>query len=196
MGRNCKVTERTGFDRRIEVEMHPRLYSALMTRKGRVLLITAVAVLILGVAVGGHIYGRILANRNIMARDATIQLVRADSQKLKAEINDQAAKLTTLQDKLTKVQAALDAILPSENTYNIVPNQSLIVADGHLTVGLIGSPANQGVNININGKPQLAAAGDVINVALDPSTTCQVEIQSFDMFKAVLTASCAAAKPQ
>ena len=101
-----------------------------------------------------------------------------------------------LQDKLTSVQAALQAIMPSENTYNISPNQSMIVAGGHLTIGLIGSPTNESVNININGKQQLAATGDVIHIALDPSTTCQVGVQSFDMFKAVLTASCAAVKPQ
>ena len=58
--------------------------------------------------------------------------------------------------------------MPSKNTYQIVPNQSLIVADGHLTVGLVGSPTNQDVNININGKQQSVASGDVIEVA--PST--------------------------
>jgi hypothetical protein len=40
------------------------------------------------------------------------------------------------------------------------------------------------------------AAGDVIRVSPDPSTACQVQIQSFDMFKAVLVASCAATKSQ
>jgi hypothetical protein len=85
--------------------------------------------------------------------------------------------------------------MPSENTYNISPNQSIIVADGHLTVGLIGAPTNEGVNININGKQHSAAAGNVIDVALDPSMTCQVGVQSFDAFKAVLTASCATVKP-
>ena len=78
----------------------------------------------------------------------------------------------------------------------IVPNQSLIVADGRLTVGLVGSPANHGITININGKQQKVAAGDVIRVSPDASTACQVQVQSFDMFKAVLVASCAAAKSQ
>jgi hypothetical protein len=86
--------------------------------------------------------------------------------------------------------------MPSENTYGVSPNQSLIVADGHLTVGLIGAPANQSVNININGKQRPAAAGDVIDVAPDPSTSCQVRLQSFDMFKAIITATCTAMKPQ
>jgi hypothetical protein len=86
-------------------------------------------------------------------------------------------------------------ILPTENTYNINPNQSLVVANGRLTVGLVGSPTNDSVNLNINGKTQSAPVGAVITSVLDPSTTCQVGVQSFDMFKAVLTATCAAAKP-
>jgi hypothetical protein len=77
-----------------------------------------------------------------------------------------------------------------------MPNQSLIVADGRLTIGLIGPPTNESLNININGKHQSAATGDVINIALEPPITCQVKVQSFDMFKAVLTASCAGAKAQ
>jgi hypothetical protein len=40
------------------------------------------------------------------------------------------------------------------------------------------------------------AAGDIIQVSPDPSTACQVQIQSFDMFKAVLVATCAPAKSQ
>ena len=77
-----------------------------------------------------------------------------------------------------------------------VPINRLIVAGGHLTIGLIGSPTNQGIIININGKQQLVVSGDIIRVAPDPSTSCQVAVQSFDMFKAVVTASCAAAKPK
>jgi hypothetical protein len=33
-------------------------------------------------------------------------------------------------------------------------------------------------------------------VGNDPSANCQVAVQSFDMFKAVLTASCAGGKSQ
>ena len=72
-----------------------------------------------------------------------------------------------------------------------MPNQSLVVAGGRVTVGLMGSPTIQGVNVNINGKRQLAAAGDVITVNIDETRNCQVTVQSFDMFKAVLHATCA-----
>ena len=106
------------------------------------------------------------------------------------------ANLTALRAELTSTKAALNAVMPSQNTYNIFPNQSLIAADGRLTIGLIGSPGNDGINLNVNGKQQKVAAGDVIRVSPDGSAACQVQLQSFDMFKAVLVASCAAAKSQ
>ena len=99
-----------------------------------------------------------------------------------------------MQNKLSTFEAALDEIIPSKNTYNIKPNQSMIVAAGRLTIGLIGAPTNESVNINVNGKQQSVASGDVISVTLDPPTTCQVRVQSFDMFKAVLNASCTQAQ--
>jgi len=48
---------------------------------------------------------------------------------------------------------------------------------------MIGSPGNEGINLNINGKQQKVAAGDVIRVSPDASTACQVQLQSFDMFR-------------
>ena len=101
-----------------------------------------------------------------------------------------------VQAKLKSVQDAIDAVMPSENTYVISPNQSMIIAGGRLSVGLIGSPTNESVTININGKRQSASTGDVVNVALNPSTTCRVRVESFDMFKAIVTASCEAMQPQ
>ena len=46
---------------------------------------------------------------------------------------------------MTDAQTALEAVLPQRDTYNIAPNQTLIVGDGHLMLGLVGSPANEGV---------------------------------------------------
>jgi hypothetical protein len=64
------------------------------------------------------------------------------------------------------------------------------VGDGRLTVGLVGAPANESVTLNINGKRQQLGTGDVLSVAADGQTNCQVRVQSFDMFKAVVTATC------
>jgi len=196
LARNRKVSERPASDRPVEVWISPRLYEALMTRGGRLRLAFVAAILILGVAIGSHIYGRMVAARDVLARDATIQELQSDIQKLELELYGQNGRLVELQSKFMTVQATLGAIQPAENTYNIDPNQARIVAGGRLTIGLVGSPTNEGINININGKQHPAAAGDVIHVALDPSTNCQVGVQSFDMFKAVLTAWCAEVKPQ
>ena len=153
-------------------------------------------VLVLFIMVSGYFWGRQFNARDIQQRDAAIQQLQSDAQRLAADIADQNATLTALRTELSSTKAALDAITPSLNVYNINPNQSLIVADGRLTIGMIGSPANEGIDLNVNGKPQKVAAGDVIRVSPDPSTACQVQLQSFDMFKAVLVATCAPAKSQ
>jgi hypothetical protein len=171
------------------VQTRSRLYRVMTANRGRLLLIVAV----LG-GIACYVIGLNVGYLDIAAARQLIQQLRVDNQKLKTELADQIAKQAVLQGKLASAQAALDAIVPSENTYSIKPNQSMIVADGRLTIGLIGSPTNESINININGKKQSAAPGDVINIALAPPTTCQVRVQSFDMFKAVLGASCAPAQ--
>jgi hypothetical protein len=190
LGRNCKVTDRMESGR--STQAPPRL----TPRRLQFLLVSAIALLMIGGAVGGYMFGLNLTYRDLAVAREQLQLLVPENQRLKKAIIDQNAKLAELQGKLTSTETALHSIMPSENTYNISPNQSLIVAGGRLTIGLIGSPTNESINININGEPKSVASGDVIHIALDPSTSCQVGVQSFDMFKIVVTASCAAAKPQ
>ena len=142
------------------------------------------------IGIGCYVIGLNVGYLDIAGARQLIQQLRADNQKLKAEIADLNTTQVALQNKLSTFEAALDEIIPSKNSYNIKPNQSMIVASGRLTVGLVGAPSNDSVNININGRQQAAATGDVIKVALDPSTMCQVRVQSFDMFRVVLNASC------
>lgn len=158
--------------------------------------ILAVVIIIIGIIIGGHLYGRYLSSIDLADREAQLEQLRAESQKHKRDIDSKSQQLTTLQDKLTKTQAALDAVVPSANTYNINPNQTLIVGDGHLMVGLVGPPANDSVLLSINGKTQSVAAGQTLSIAPDPATKCQLNLQSFDVFKAVVVATCAAAKAQ
>jgi hypothetical protein len=161
--------------------------------RGESAFFTAVAgvVILLGILIGGYLYGKYLSARDLGGRDIVIEELRSENQKLKRQVDEKTAQLTTVQAKLAGVQAALQAIMPAADTYNIGPNQTLIVAGGRLTVGMVGSPANESVTLNINGKQQSLGAGQV---AADPSTNCKVAVQSFDMFKAVLVASCAGAK--
>jgi hypothetical protein len=61
---------------------------------------------------------------------------------------------------------------------------------------MVGPPANDSVLLNINGKSQAVAAGQTLTITPDPATRCLVNLQSFDVFKAVVVATCAAAKAQ
>jgi hypothetical protein len=184
------VSETTGSGR--SLWKRPRIFLAYLRTKARRTLLLAA---IVG-GVIGYIFGMNMASFDISAATDLIQQLRAESQKLKQEILEQNAKHAALQAKLAGIQATLEAIMPTQNTYNLSPNQSLIVAEGRLTVGLIGSPGDERINLNVNGKQQAVATGEIIKVALDGSTTCQVQVQSFDMFKAIVTASCPTPKPQ
>ena len=183
------MSETTGSTR--PRQGRPRLSRLLTARYSRVLLVGAM----LG-GVAGYLIGLNVAYFDISAAKELVQQVRTDNQKLKIEIIDQNARQVALQAKLTDAETTLKAIVPTDDTYIIKPNQSLITAGGRLTLGLIGSPTNESVNININGKRQSAASGDIINVAVDPPAACQVRVQSFDMFKAVLSATCGAVRSQ
>lgn len=175
--------------------MSSRQYDPVAAPRSR-LWTPAGLVLILFILVTVYYLGRQFNSRDIQQRDAAIQQLQSDGQRLSADIADQNANLTALRAEFLSTKATLEGIMPSQNTYNINPNQSLIVGDGRLTIGMVGSPGNDGVNLNVNGKQQKVAAGDAIRLSPDPSTTCQVQVQSFDMFKAVLVASCAATKSQ
>jgi hypothetical protein len=168
----------------------------LLAREGRLLFLGAVAILLVVGGVGTFIFFRNLAYGDLFAARQQINQLQTEGENLRRQVNDQNVQINTLQAKLTGVQAALQSIMPSANTYKISPNQSLAIAGGHLIIGLVGSPSNESVTLNINGKQQTAVAGQIINVAPDPSMNCEVGVQTFDMFTAVLGASCAAAKPQ
>ena len=95
--------------------------------------------------VSGYFWGRQFNARDIRQPMPPFDSCNPTVQRLAADIADQNANLTALRAELTSTKATLDAIMPSQNHYTISPNQSLIVADGRLTIGLIGSPGNEGV---------------------------------------------------
>ena len=175
--------------------MSPRLYTSIMTPGGRLRWALLAAFIILGIAVVGHMYGRYLARSDIRDRDNTIQQLQSEIQKVEGQLTEAEGKLAAMQLKLSRFQNAMDAMVPTQDTYTLNPDQSLIVG-GHLSIGLIGLPLNGRIHINVNGTQQWAAAGDVIHVAPEPSKDCQIRVQSFDMFKAVISASCSGASDQ
>lgn len=147
-------------------------------------------------AISAYLLGLELAYQDmVVVKRQTLQL-QSEIERLKRQIVQQDSNLSAAQAKLKAIQAALDAVMPSKDTYIITPNQSMLVAGGRLSIGLIGSPSNANVSMNINGKQQFASTGDIVSVPLDPSTVCRVRVESFDMFKAVVTASCEAPPPQ
>jgi hypothetical protein len=162
-----------------------RTYRLFMTREGRYLLLTA-----LRGGVLGYLLGLNSAYVEMQAGKLALQQSRAENQKMKSEMAGESVKASAMEGGIAKLQATLDELVPSENTYNIKANQSLIVGGGRLTVGLVGAPTNDSVTLNINGKRQQLGTGDVVSVAADNQTNCQVRVQSFDMFKAVVTATC------
>jgi hypothetical protein len=119
--------------------------------------------------------------------------LQSDNQRLSKDNASEAAQIANMQAQLRNAQSQLAAVTGPAATFEITPNESMVVAGSHLTIGLVGAPTNDKVNINVNGKQQSAAAGDVINVAL--SASCRVEVKSFEMFKAVVTTTCAEARP-
>ncbi|MET0867861.1 MAG: hypothetical protein ABWY35_07140 [Pseudorhodoplanes sp.] len=188
------MIDNTRADRSAQTGLSSRAAWRLLTRRRRTLILLIETALILFVAVVGHLTGRELGRRNLEKREELVIELREELQKRGGELGRRTDQLTSLQAKLNSVQAALDAIVPSENTYNIVPNQSLLVGGGRLTVGLVGQPSNLTVTLNINGKEHALAAGNAITLAVDDKTECQLTLQSFDMFKATINSQCAARK--
>jgi hypothetical protein len=189
-----RVSDKRTTDCQRQVYMSVDAHNLFMSRRGRIFLITVSVAIIAAVAIFGRLYGQHLAYNAMQDRDTAIRQLEVERQQLELEKSGQLAHMTTMHTDVQRLQAKLDAVIPSENKYNIDPNQSLVLADGHLTVGLIGAPRDDGIDININGKRYPAVVGDVIHITPDASTACNVKIQSFDMFKAQFTASCAADK--
>ena len=188
------MVDSTRADRSAQSGLSSRAAWRMLTRRRRALILFVEASLILFVALVGHFTGRELGRRNLEKREELVIELREELQKRGGELGRRTDQLAALQAKLNSVQAALDAIVPSENTFNVLPNQSLLVGGGRLTVGLVGAPGNQGVVLNINGKEYSLPAGETVNVPVDDRTACQLTVQSFDMFRATINSTCSQRK--
>lgn len=187
------MSERTARNRLAAENTRLRL---ALAREGRLLFFGVVAILLVAGGIGTFLLFRHLAYAELVATKQRVEQLQTEGEDLRRQVNEQNVQINAVNADLTRTKADLEAIRPSQNRYAIPPNKSLIAGDGRLTIGLIGSPANENITLSINGKQQTVTAGQVINVAPDPSTNCQVTVQSFDMFHAMVTATCAAAKAQ
>ena len=147
--------------------------------------------IILAVAIGGYALGLNIARQDIAAGKQLIQQLQTESQKLQKQVHG-----TKRQQHRAAVQAD-DDVKPrcmrwSRRRTPIIlkPNQSIIVADGHLVLGLVGTPDNDQHQHQHQWQTASAAPGDIINVAPDASTACQVMVQSFRHVRGGVTATC------
>jgi hypothetical protein len=152
-------------------------------RRLGVILVVAIVCFMLGMSTGNF---ERTVSQNII-RDLT-----ADKNKLTAERIALQEQTFELREQLDKVNKKLEAIIPSSNIYRIKPNESQTVPIGHLTVGLVGTPGNQSVELNINDKKYQAQAGDNIDIAM----ACRVGVVSFNVIDAnvMVNASCTETK--
>jgi hypothetical protein len=171
-----------------------RLRHALV-REGRLMFLGAVAILLISGGIGTFVFFRHLAFADLVAARQLISQVQSDDENQRNLVSAQNVKISKLDIELGKVKADLESIRPEKGKFNIPPNESRIAADG-LIIGLVGSPSNESVVLSINDKQQTLVAGQRVVVSPNPSTTCQVTVQSFTMVQAVVTATCAATKPQ
>ncbi len=168
----------------------------VLAREGRLIFLTVAACLLIGGGIGTFFFFRNLAYADLVAARQRVLQLQNEGETLKKQVDSQAVKINSLEMELKQTKDDLEEIRPSKGRYAIPPNELRIVAGGRLTVGLIGAPANESITLSINGKEQTATAGQVINVGADASTNCQVTIQSFDMFKALIVATCGGTKAQ
>ena len=162
-------------------------------KTGLRILLLSIVFLLLG-AIGGFSYRGHIDEKDVIDSAQRVLEFRTENDKLKAQIFNLNTKIEQMHAEARALHNSMEAMQPAANSYVIGVNKSMVVAEGHLTVGLIGSPTSENLKINVNGREYLAAAGDNIEVFPDPSTKCQVSVQSFDMFRAIVVASCQAAK--
>lgn len=150
----------------------------------------ATVALVVAVGLGSFLFGMYISSRDLADTRALVQQLQADAQKSKQAMVAATVAAAAVQVKTDKLAAELEAIRPSKDTYNFLPNQSLVLANGLLTVGLVGSPGNNGIVLNVNGVRKPVSSGDVVQVDVDAKTSCRVTVQSFDLFKAAVHATC------
>jgi hypothetical protein len=146
--------------------------------------------LLFAVGIGAFLIGVYVTSRDVRTLKLQIDSIQSEVQKSKQELVSQRAANSAMESRLNSVLAQLEAIEPSKDTYEIAPNQSVGVADGRLTLGLVGAPNSNNLVLSVNGAQKQAASGDVIQTAVDDET-CRITVQRFDLFKAVINVRCA-----
>ena len=186
------MTDTTASDRSVPQSPAPSHFR--MTRRGGLRSIGVLA-LLLAVAIGSYTLGRRAADREVKDYKLKTEQLQEANSKLTAENKKQAETIGDLQDQLRSAKDELDKLFRPARTLEINANKSQRVSIGLLTIGLVGTPRNESVDLKIDGKQQSAAAGEVINVEF--STACRIHVMSFDVLKSsvAIDTTCGAVKP-
>ncbi len=160
------------------------------TPRGRLILRWIV---ILIIAIIGYTLGRRTSTILVEDYKQTNAQYLSDNRKLNASNAQLIADMASLEKKMKELQEEVEKLTNASNNHRINTNESLTILEGRLTLGLIGIPSADRVALNINGKQHNLAAGSVVEVVLDPSTTCRIEVVSFAIKFATVNASCKAA---
>jgi hypothetical protein len=148
-----------------------------------------ILLLVLIVAILSYVAGLYTLYRDLAHTRLLLQGLQTETQKARRELRARSTAEGNLAAQLQRIQAELEAIRPAKDSYSLSPNQSVLVSDGLLSIGLVGPPMNGGLSLNVNGVRHAVASGDVIEVNVS-NKTCRIAVQSFDMFRAVIVASC------
>jgi hypothetical protein len=136
------------------------------------------------IAVVSFVVGRTIGRWGITGLEDAIKNLNKDN----LELTDKAKALEFKNVELDNaLKGAKDEIakLSSNNVYEIETNQSQSVPTrDNFTIGVVGIPGNQKVELNINDKRYSAAAGEVIPVSINRSLNCRIEVMSFNVIKA------------
>ncbi len=154
----------------------------------------ALVVVVVIVGFGCYFLGWNSARNDITNLKEQVGKLQGDNQKLTQTNDDQTKQITNLQSQLKTAQSRLDDVFLAYRTIDLSANELTPISTGHFSIGLIGPPSTDKINININGKQQSAAVGDTIDVGTI-AASCRVTIKSFDMFKVSVTTNCVPANP-
>lgn len=135
--------------------------------------------LLLIVAAGFYSLGRYSASQQFEDYKARNAQLAGDNGKLSADSKTQALRISELQDQLKDIKTKYDEVISPARNLVIKANESRPVSIALMEIGMIGTPTNESVNINVNGKRQVAAAGDVVSADF----TCRIQVVSIDLLK-------------
>lgn len=149
-------------------------------------------VLLVAIAWGFYTLGRNWGGEEIAAINLKVREIELQRDNFKKTSDLQKAEIEDLRLKLKKSETDLGEFFHPSRAIELTTGESKFISVDQLTIALNGTPRNDGVDLNINGKQQTKVAGDSIAI----STTCRLVITKIDILKpaVVINSTCAPAQ--